>query len=99
MRGGEKISQSEVEEYLKRNEQVKFTAKELQVRLDLAAGIYHNLKRIRECMKCIWCSLPVRGEVACCVGCGWKIEGMIRCSLLEPKRDSRGRVYVYWYQK
>ena len=92
------MSQAEVEKHLKQNEGAKLTADELKVRLDLGASIYTNLKNLRKQSVCESCKWPVRHEGAHCVYCGWKLNSMVRCALLEASKDRRNSVFVYWCQ-
>lgn len=93
------MSQSEIEEHLKNHPDLKFTADELRRFLDINTSVYSNLQKIRKGMNCDKCLAPVRGDGDNCVYCGWKLEPMIRCELMEPKHDSRSRVYFYWWKK
>ena len=90
------ITQSEVIEYLKSRRGEKFTAKELQVRLDLRSGIYENLKRLRP--NCNWCGDPVFGDPKLCPWCGGLLvlNEDVRCVKAYSRKDSREQVFFYW---
>jgi len=93
------MSQDQVIAYLQKRFGEKYTAEELQLRLDLGTGVYENLKRLRP--NCKVCLAPVEGSPANCNWCGFKMvfaDG-VRCVKAPSRRDSRRQVFFYWWEQ
>lgn len=91
------MTQEEVVEFLKRRSPERFTASELQKYLNLGAGLYENLKRLRPHCKA---GHPVFGYTSTCGWCSSVVESDgFRCVKSPHQSDSRRHVFFYWWQK
>jgi len=102
------MSQENIEDYLKKHAGEKFSADELKSRLlvysgtDLGQSIYDNLRKLRP--KCPFCKTDRRGNFKDClsVTCQEVLSALgsgVRADRLQHGKDSRGDVWVYWWQE